>query len=417
VLLLEIENQTPPYALIYNDHLPIFFHSLALACTLISFGRRNSTQNGDRNITAIATFGATREYAFVRTTRGHGGGSPEPAPSSPVRLYLPQHNNSGVSFCRDVNLKWMRGHNDVLEEDRNREGMGTISFILYGTSSAVAGGNRWSPARLNAGHNSKPDKKNDRSRTTALDSTSEDAQSEALPGRGESGSWSGCEEQLITDVCIGDSNEAVASVAVVQTPLATLITQPEAATTVSNNPGSRADSSLAGGSEVISQESTKTAGAGEKSGICSIIDTQTAAPSRASNSMSETMTSVPSHVSRSTRHNQLVPPTCIGIVKELNCNDVLCSRGSASAPIHENPGNIKLSEMVEEYGKVIAENAQSLPLEYFATIIVKRIREAQPPGRFLKLVGVGHDGRCWYDIGMYDVGSDRVPLTYYWTVH
>ena len=74
-----------------------------------------------QNITVGASFGATRELAFIRASE---------VPEAKLRLYFPQTNNGVFTFGRDVNILWKHGVNALHPDEQ--DGKGRISIILWG---------------------------------------------------------------------------------------------------------------------------------------------------------------------------------------------------------------------------------------------------------------------------------------------
>lgn len=80
-----------------------------------------------QNITVGASFGATRELAFLRAQPYENGEN--------CKLYFPQVNNGVFSFGRDANILWKHGVNALPENEQN--GKGRISIILWGLAEGV----------------------------------------------------------------------------------------------------------------------------------------------------------------------------------------------------------------------------------------------------------------------------------------
>jgi len=92
----------------------------------------------NHNICIMAAFGATRELAFLRVgssvARNDDGGAAR-SYDEPVRLYLPQPNNTAICVGRDVNIQWMSGLNSIPQDER--QGKGTVTLYLYGRAEDV----------------------------------------------------------------------------------------------------------------------------------------------------------------------------------------------------------------------------------------------------------------------------------------
>eukprot|EP00978_Attheya_sp_CCMP212_P025748 scaffold83395_cov51-Attheya_sp.AAC.3 len=87
----------------------------------------NSQRANTQNITVGASFGATRELAFIRAKQYDDGNK--------CNLYFPQTNNGVCSFGRDANILWKHGVNALPPSEQN--GMGRISIILWDSLEAV----------------------------------------------------------------------------------------------------------------------------------------------------------------------------------------------------------------------------------------------------------------------------------------
>lgn len=85
----------------------------------------NPQRARNQNITIGASFGATRELAFIRAK--------EYADGEKCRLYFPQTNNGVFSFGRDANILWKHGINALPPNEQ--DGKGRISIILWGLAS------------------------------------------------------------------------------------------------------------------------------------------------------------------------------------------------------------------------------------------------------------------------------------------
>jgi hypothetical protein len=78
-----------------------------------------------------------------------------------------------------------------------------------------------------------------------------------------------------------------------------------------------------------------------------------------------------------------------------NNNDVLCGRGGR---INAHSGNVQFREIVQSRkADYLSDKTKKLEKAHIASAIVRQIREAHPPGRFLK---EDPDG-SWYDIGTF----------------
>lgn len=75
-----------------------------------------------QNITVGASFGATRELAFIRAEEYKNGDK--------CKIYFPQCNNGVFSFGRDANILWKHGINALPVDEQ--DGKGRISIILWG---------------------------------------------------------------------------------------------------------------------------------------------------------------------------------------------------------------------------------------------------------------------------------------------
>jgi hypothetical protein len=75
-----------------------------------------------QNITVGASFGATRELAFIRAEEFKTG--------EKCKIYFPQCNNGVFSFGRDANILWKHGINALPVDEQ--DGKGRISIILWG---------------------------------------------------------------------------------------------------------------------------------------------------------------------------------------------------------------------------------------------------------------------------------------------
>jgi hypothetical protein len=94
----------------------------------------NPQRARNQNITVGASFGATRELAFIRTKEYKDHGSCEGDGSGEkCKLYFPQMNNGVFSFGRDANINWKHGINALPPSEQN--GKGRISIILWGNAS------------------------------------------------------------------------------------------------------------------------------------------------------------------------------------------------------------------------------------------------------------------------------------------
>jgi hypothetical protein len=82
----------------------------------------NPQRAKNQNITVGASFGATRELAFIRTEEYRNGDK--------CRLYFPQVNNGVFSFGRDTNILWKHGVTALPPPEQ--DGKGRISIILWG---------------------------------------------------------------------------------------------------------------------------------------------------------------------------------------------------------------------------------------------------------------------------------------------
>jgi len=87
----------------------------------------NPQRAKNQNITVGASFGATRELAFIRAEAFESGDK--------CRLYFPQVNNGVFSFGRDANILWKHGINALPPEEQ--DGKGRISIILWGLAKGV----------------------------------------------------------------------------------------------------------------------------------------------------------------------------------------------------------------------------------------------------------------------------------------
>lgn len=89
-----------------------------------------------------------------------------------------------------------------------------------------------------------------------------------------------------------------------------------------------------------------------------------------------------------------VLPRGIGPVREPNPNDVLCGRGGR---INSHEGNVQFREIVNSLKHTyLAKTTKKLEKAHIAAQIVTKIRNMNPPGRFLKEDG---SSGMWYDIG------------------
>ena len=87
----------------------------------------NPQRAKSQNITVGASFGATRELAFLRAQPYDNGEN--------CKLYFPQVNNGVFSFGRDANILWKHGVNALPEDEQ--DGKGRISIILWGLAEGV----------------------------------------------------------------------------------------------------------------------------------------------------------------------------------------------------------------------------------------------------------------------------------------
>ena len=87
----------------------------------------NPKRAKNQNITIGASFGATRELAFIRAAPQQSGDK--------VKVYFPQTNNGVFSFGRDANILWKHGVNAL--EPSEQTGKGRISIILWGLAQDV----------------------------------------------------------------------------------------------------------------------------------------------------------------------------------------------------------------------------------------------------------------------------------------
>jgi len=85
----------------------------------------NPQRAKNQNITIGASFGATRELAFIRAKEYTDG--------EKCKLYFPQTNNGVFSFGRDANILWKHGINALPPNEQ--DGKGRISIILWGLAS------------------------------------------------------------------------------------------------------------------------------------------------------------------------------------------------------------------------------------------------------------------------------------------
>ncbi|GFH60414.1 hypothetical protein CTEN210_16890 [Chaetoceros tenuissimus] len=85
----------------------------------------NPQRARNQNITIGASFGATRELAFIRAKEYDNG--------EKCKLYFPQVNNGVFSFGRDANILWKHGVNALPPDEQ--DGKGRISIILWGLAS------------------------------------------------------------------------------------------------------------------------------------------------------------------------------------------------------------------------------------------------------------------------------------------
>ncbi len=78
----------------------------------------------------------------------------------------------------------------------------------------------------------------------------------------------------------------------------------------------------------------------------------------------------------------MVEPGCGGSIIELNENDVLCGRGGK---INNHPGNVTFRAVVEHYKhEYLDPRTRKLEKAHVAARLVAQIRNATPPGRFLR---------------------------------
>ena len=80
----------------------------------------NPQRAANQNITVGASFGCSRELAFLHAKTG-------------TKIYFPQTNGMLFSFGRDANITWKHGINALSEEDQaSVGGKGRVSIILWG---------------------------------------------------------------------------------------------------------------------------------------------------------------------------------------------------------------------------------------------------------------------------------------------
>lgn len=84
----------------------------------------------EHNITVVASFGLSRELAFQRTAVERG--------LPHVHLYVPQANNSIVSFSRDIDINWKNGLTFV-PGNVNPQSLDTVSVMVRGFTRTVIG--------------------------------------------------------------------------------------------------------------------------------------------------------------------------------------------------------------------------------------------------------------------------------------
>ena len=94
----------------------------------------NPNRAKTQNITVGASFGATRELAFLRASCDDEK-SQQQKNNNNCKLYFPQVNNGVFSFGRDANVLWKHGINALKEEEQ--DGKGRISIILWGLAEDV----------------------------------------------------------------------------------------------------------------------------------------------------------------------------------------------------------------------------------------------------------------------------------------
>jgi len=85
----------------------------------------NPQRARSQDITIGASFGATRELAFIHATPQIN--------NNKVRVYFPNTNGMMISFGRDANINWKHGINALSKKEKEESGnKGRISIILWG---------------------------------------------------------------------------------------------------------------------------------------------------------------------------------------------------------------------------------------------------------------------------------------------
>lgn len=86
-------------------------------------------QSAGKNITVRALFGAPRETVFERA-------ADDEEERNGVSLFVPQPNNSAISFCRDVDIKWKNGLTFVPKNERPE--ICSVIVIVWGYAKDIA---------------------------------------------------------------------------------------------------------------------------------------------------------------------------------------------------------------------------------------------------------------------------------------
>jgi len=97
----------------------------SLTSFLFSLRAFEGSFTANHNITVLASFGATRELAFVSATNSE----------EPTFAYFPQPNNSVASFGKNVSLRWKHGLNYIPEEGRQKKD--TFVVVVSGLAKDV----------------------------------------------------------------------------------------------------------------------------------------------------------------------------------------------------------------------------------------------------------------------------------------
>jgi len=349
-----------------------------------------NSRSQEQNITVIASFGQSRELAFLRK------GLHDSTASTSVRVDVLHHNNSIISIGRDVSMKWLQGMFKIPNNVRDKGDKGTVTIVLFGKSGAVA------------------DEPSDDRSTTAETCRNDDKirnVNESLPvGAGG-----------VAVVDLGVETEETAhpssSAGVSQVNLSPVKTEPqfvaggEAAADESRFNQARVVAANASEHETVNAEPAEAARTMTSDVDAYRRDVPTVRSGRDSEPGLQLELQVGGERTSAAGASDCRSENGRGTASGRAASSNFCSP-SASTPTRSEPGMITLSDVIVGRNQPVDSpegNARlNSLLEHATTLIasgssnvaearesiIRRIRRSTPPGRFLHFTG-----GAWYEIG------------------